>query len=301
MNYRLFVLSIVIFISTYSLYSSEPLVRFYLQDGSIKSYNLSEIENIQLPNSPDTLQLQVFTNDGNTFYYPAQLIDTIAFSIGQYGNQYINLWHDAFKWDFAVYKIDSILLYYTKHVAVTIGTQHWMYRNLNVDHFRNGDSIPEVRDSLRWTNLTTGAWCYFNYDPALGTIYRKLYNWYAINDSRSLAPTGWHVPSDLEWTKFTDYLGGLSIAGNKLKESGTSNWISPNTGATNETGFSALPGGYNSIYGTFRSIGIYGSWWSTTENNTTTAWDRGLVFSSANVFRYDNFKGSGFSVRCIKD
>ena len=176
-----------------------------------------------------------------------------------------------------------------------------MYRNLDVDHFRNNDNIPQVSDTTKWENLNTGAYCYFNNDPTLGTIYGKLYNWYTVNDSRGLAPSGWHIPSDSEWTKFIEYLGGLSTSGDKLKESGISHWNGPNYGATNETGFSALPGGYRSIYGTFRSIGNYGSWWSSTENITTTAWDRGLVFSNASTFRYDNFKGSGFSIRCIKD
>jgi uncharacterized protein (TIGR02145 family) len=304
MNYRLLVLTIVIFISTYSLYSSEPLVRFYLQDGSIKSYNLSEIYNIQLPNSPDTLQLQVFTNDGKTFYYPAQLIDTIAFSIGQYGNQYINLWHDGFKWDFAVYKIDSILLYYTKYVAVTIGTQHWMYRNLNVDHFRNGEKISEIRDERQWSKTNTAGWCNYNNDSAIGYIYGKLYNWFAVNDSRGLAPKGWRVPVLQDWTDLEAFLTLKGLNGGTLKESGTEHWNTPNTGATNETGFTALSGGIRwaapppslTNEAPFEEIKYWCTMWT-----QEWRWTRNLRSDKDNIERIGFLEYYGISVRCIKD
>ncbi len=128
--------------------------------------------------------------------------------------------------------------------TVTIGTQVWMTRNLDVDHYRNGDPIPEVKSASLWKSLTTGAWCYFKNDKDSGVTYGKLYNWYAVNDPRGLAPVGWHIPSDAEWSTLSAYLGGDSIAGGKLKESGTSHWNIPNTGATNVSGFSALPGGW---------------------------------------------------------
>jgi uncharacterized protein (TIGR02145 family) len=189
--------------------------------------------------------------------------------------------------------------------TVTIGTQVWMNRNLDVDHYRNGDPIPEVQDSAIWNHLTTGAWCYYNNDPAIGAIYGKLYNWYAVNDPRGLAPTGWHVPTDAEWTTLTTYLVGENVAGGKLKESGTSHWTSPNTGATNETGFSSLPGGYRNYFGAFTTFGIYGYWWSSTENYASYAWSRTLYYNYAGIYRYNNGyynnKVNGFSVRSIKD
>ena len=196
-------LILIIFISA-KLNAAEPLVRFYLQDGSSKQYNLNEIDNIQFTNAPETLQLQVFTNDSKTFYYPAQLIDTITFSSGQYGNQYINLWHDGFKWDFAIHRIDSISIYHTAYVAVTIGLQHWMYRNLNVDHYRNGDSITELRDSSQWVNTSSGAYCYFKDDKSKRDIFGLLYNWWAVSDPRGLAPEGWHVATDSEFKRLID-------------------------------------------------------------------------------------------------
>ena len=191
--------------------------------------------------------------------------------------------------------------------TVTIGTQIWMVKNLDVDHFRNGDPIPEVKDSAEWAALTTGAWCYYNHDPALGAIYGKLYNWYAVNDPRGLAPVGWHVPSDNEWTQLTDRLGGENVAGGKLKTIGTKEssnglWKIPNTGATNESGFSALPGGCrNGNDGSFYDVGGNGSWWSATEYNATTAWCRVLFYEGAYVNRYNVDKGYWFSVRCVRD
>jgi uncharacterized protein (TIGR02145 family) len=114
-------------------------------------------------------------------------------------------------------------------------------------------------------------------------------------------PDGWHLPSDAEWTELTDYLGGESVAGGKLKETGTTHWASPNTGATNETGFTALPGGYRFNFGAFSNIGIYGFWWSATESNATHAWYRDMFYGYCNVSRIDYNKEVGFSVRCLRD
>jgi uncharacterized protein (TIGR02145 family) len=127
--------------------------------------------------------------------------------------------------------------------TVTIGTQVWMVENLKTTKYRNGDPIPNVTGNA-WAALTTGAYCWYNNDAATyKATYGALYNWYAVADSRNIAPTGWHVPTDAEWTTLTTFLGGESVAGGKLKETGTNHWTSPNTGATNETGFTALPGG----------------------------------------------------------
>ena len=190
---------------------------------------------------------------------------------------------------------------------------NWMKRNLDVDHYRNGDSIPEVRDSTEWKNLKTGAWCYYNNDPAMGAIYGKLYNWYAVNDPRGLAPTGWHVPSDDEWNQleiclgmspsYSDTIGQQGTdEGGKLKETGTSHWQVPNLGATNSTMFSALPTGYRLYFnGNFLQVGLDGNWWSSTEANLTQAWHRDLGYDYSKVNRHFVNKGYGFSVRCVKD
>ena len=193
-------------------------------------------------------------------------------------------------------------------LSTTICDQDWMVKNLDVTTYRNGDPIPQVIDPSAWVELTTGAWCYYDNDPANSAIYGKLYNWYAVNDPRGLAPVGWHVPSDAEWTMLSNCLGGYSIAGGKMKstgtiEAGTGLWLSPNTGATNSSGFTGLPGGYRLGYGTFVSIGNFGCWWSSTELDTDGAWYRYLYYNTGGVGTDGDgiYKLSGFSVRCLRD
>ena len=183
---------------------------------------------------------------------------------------------------------------------VTIGTQTWTASNLNVTTYRNGDIIPEVTDPVEWESLTTGAWCHYNNDPANEAVYGKLYNWHAVNDPRGLAPAGWHVPTDAEWTVLTDYLGGESVAGGKLKEAGTTHWIAPNTDAINNYDFTALPGGYRANDGGYDGIGVNGGWWSSSENGTDNAWGRGLSYYYGDAYRVNGYKEDGFSVRLVK-
>lgn len=189
--------------------------------------------------------------------------------------------------------------------SVTICNQTWMLKNLDVSKYRNGDDIPQVTDFTLWAGLTTGAWCYYQNNSANGTTYGKLYNWYAVNDPRGLAPLGWHVPSDAEWTTLETCLNPISPTGNvggKMKETGTTNWATPNTGATNSSGFTGLPGGFRYYYGAFSVVGGYGTWWSSTEYNITSdAWARYLSFNNGNIARFTNFKLYGFSVRCLRD
>ena len=185
--------------------------------------------------------------------------------------------------------------------TVTICNQIWSTKNLDVSTYRNGDAIPQVTDPTAWANLTTGAWCYYNNDAANGPIYGKLYNWYAVNDVRGLAPTGYHVPSDAEWTTLETCLGGSSVAGGAMKEAGLMHWLSPNTGATNSSGFAGLPGGLRSLSGTFYGIGSNGYWWSSTELNALNAWGRGLndLYNSVNRNSYS--ESAPLSVRCLRD
>jgi len=184
--------------------------------------------------------------------------------------------------------------------TVTIGTQTWMAENLKVTTYNDGTTIPNVTDATAWSELTTGALCDYENTPSNSATYGKLYNWYAVNTGK-LCPTGWHVPSDAEWTTLTDYLGGASVAGGKLKETGTTHWNSPNTDATNETGFTALPGGLRFNIGAFHFIGGYGNWWSATEGSATHAWDRNMDSRYSSVGRSNFDKELGFSVRCVRD
>lgn len=185
--------------------------------------------------------------------------------------------------------------------STTICSQIWMDRNLSVSTYRNGDPIPLVTNSSTWASLTTGAYCYYNNDPATEIVYGKLYNWYAINDPRGLAPTGWHVPSSAEWGVLETCLGGSSVAGGKLKETGTSHWSIPNTGATNSSGFTALPGGHRTDFGTFGDMGTTGRWWGSSQFSPTQGLG-GAVWHNNTVFNAIGYsKGGGFNVRCVKD
>jgi uncharacterized protein (TIGR02145 family) len=196
--------------------------------------------------------------------------------------------------------------YYSRKICsncVQIGTQRWSTINLDVTTYRDGTSIPEVTNSTTWSNLTTGAWCYYNNDSANGAIYGKLYNWYAVNNTINggLAPVGQHIPTDTEFTTLTTFLGGESVAGGKMKSTGTSLWQSPNTAATNESVFTGLPGGYRDYDGIFFSIGSSGVWWSSSEDLSTLVWLRNLNYNDGNANRGVSFKPFGFSVRCIID
>ena len=181
--------------------------------------------------------------------------------------------------------------------AINIGTQVWKKKDLVTSFYRNGDKIPEVKNPAKWSHLTTGAWCWYNNNPANG----KLYNWYAVNDPRGLAPQGWHVPSDSDWTTLTTYLGGLTLAGGKMKETGTIHWLTPNADATNSSGFTALPGGTRYYLGSFFDMGGYGYWWSSTESDFQSAHYRYLTYFYGTISGNTDYKLNGFSIRCIKD
>jgi uncharacterized protein (TIGR02145 family) len=186
---------------------------------------------------------------------------------------------------------------------VKIGTQTWMAKNLDVSTFRNGDVIPEAKTAEEWKAASEKgqpAWCYYDNNPENGKIYGKLYNWYAVNDLRGLAPKGWHIPTDGEWTSLTNYLGGSEIAGAKMKSKTGWGWYGNGNG-TNSSGFNGLPGGNRGNDETFNYIGKDGYWWSSTEYNTDYAWNRNLYYNNGYVFRYSSNKKSGFSVRCLRD
>ena len=191
--------------------------------------------------------------------------------------------------------------------------QTWTKSDLNVSKYSDGTIIPAVTNTTQWANLTTGAWCYYENSNSNGTTYGKLYNWYAvmgIHDAASatnlalrknLAPTGWHIPTDTEWTLFTDCLGGTSVAGGKMKEAGTAHWASPNTAATNQSGFTGLPNSGRLSNGNWGGSSAFGGWWSTSETDANLAWIHYLNFDQGNVNRNIFNKRYGLSVRCVKN
>jgi uncharacterized protein (TIGR02145 family) len=176
-----------------------------------------------------------------------------------------------------------------------------MVKNLKTTRYNDGTAIPLVTDGAAWAALSTPGYCWYeNEESSFKPSYGALYNGYTVNTGK-LCPIGWHVPSDAEWTALRTYLGGENVAGEKLKESGTTYWVSPNTGATNESGFTALPGGLRYQDGLFHDFGFSGYWWSSTEYSASRAFFFYMDYEYSNVFRFDNFKKIGFSVRCMKD
>ncbi len=187
--------------------------------------------------------------------------------------------------------------------TVVIGTQCWMKENLKTTKYNDGTNIPLVIDNITWSALTTPAYCFYNNDEATyKNTYGALYNWYTVNTGK-LAPLGWHIPTNEEWSTLQGYLGGISEAGGKLKETGTIHWASPNIGATNETGFTALPAGDRFFDGTYYNFTTVGGWWSSSECETSLAWYYWTYYSATSLIGVDHqgFKKMGFSVRCIKD
>jgi uncharacterized protein (TIGR02145 family) len=194
-------------------------------------------------------------------------------------------------------------------MSVTIGKQEWMLKNLDVAMFRNGEPIPEAKTEKEWlayAQAGEAAWCYYDNDPANGAKYGKLYNWYAVADPRKVCPTGWHVPSDAEWSVLINHLdpnadGGDSIpnkAGAKMKAK--EGWFEEGNG-TNSSGFSGLPAGYRYFNDSFSRVGTNGYWWSSTEYDTSNAWYRNLFYANGDATCDYNYKWNGFSVRCLRD
>lgn len=174
--------------------------------------------------------------------------------------------------------------------TIKIGSQEWATEDLKVTKFRNGEDIPLVTDNEKWSKLKTAGYC-------ITPKGNYLYNWYAVNDPRGLAPEGFHVPTDGEWTVLENFLGGSSVAGAKMKSSPSD---TPPWNGTNSSGFSALPGGYRDFGGNFDDAGYYGYWWSSSANGSSYAWYRDLYSGNDNVSRDYYHRPVGFSVRCLK-
>lgn len=191
--------------------------------------------------------------------------------------------------------------------TVKIGDQLWMAENLKVTRYRDGTPIPNITDNTEWGELKTGAYCNYNNSEDIAATYGRLYNWYAVNNSHNIAPEGWHIPTKEEWQTLVDYLGGILVAGCKMKETGTTHWWSPNFCATNESGFTALPGGNRGDHetrGEFHdSIGRMAAFWSSSEYGSDQAFNVGLSWkerSTHSILLSDWYKWYGFSVRCIR-
>lgn len=283
-------------------------------DGNGKNglYTSAILESIQMPNITIT---QMFQNVGKIVYEKSGKQQTPWISSSMTGDFYFNnneivgsKIQDKIQEaqlteieitdekDFFVDPNDN-----QRYKIIKIGNQVWMAENLRVAKFNDGGAIALVTDNQEWSNLKMSGYCWYNNEEAKDKVRNgALYNWYSVNTGK-LCPSGWQVPTDAEWTTLINYLGGMTGFGGKLKESGTINWLSPNTGASNESGFTALPGGYRFKDGSFLEISSYGLWWSATGVGATSAWDRYLYFNSANISRSSLNKKLGLSVRCMHD
>lgn len=184
---------------------------------------------------------------------------------------------------------------------IKIGNQWWMAENLKVEHYRNGNAIPDITDQSSWSSLTSGAYCSYNNDPENTMTYGRLYNRYAVDDTIGLAPEGWHVSSDKDWLTLELFLGDVESAGGKLKETGTLHWHGPNTAATNSFKFSALPGGYREGKdGLYKDSGTSADFWCSTEHNSDSSWVRVLKHDTGELIRLNKNRANGLSVRCVR-
>jgi len=263
-----------------------------------------KIDGIDVTGSPIVLDPII---KGNNFYYP----DKFTFQLknlkkGQHllSIQLVSrndtLQHDSWEFPFEIFNefIDETItdIDGNSYKTVKIGTQTWMAENLKTTKYRNGDKIQNVNvtDNANWAALTTGAYCSYNEATYV------LYNGWAVFDSRKIAPVGWHIPNEDEWTTLITFLGGESVAGGAIKEAGTTHWISPNTGATNSSGFTSLPNGFRDDQGSMEPLGYVDGWWSS-EHTTDSAWTLFVDNDESRVIRLSSGKWSGISVRCIKD
>jgi uncharacterized protein (TIGR02145 family) len=228
----------------------------------------------------------------NTTYYVR------AYAINSKGTAYGN--QVSFKTDNSLFDVDGNI-----YKTVIIGNQVWMAENLKTTKYSNGTAIPYVTDGTIWKGLTTGAYCYFQNSTANGAVYGGLYNFYAVIDNRNLCPSGWHVPTDSEWSELREYLGGVNVAGNKLKETGTAHWKSPNASATNSSGFTALPGSWRGLGGAFYyNVGDCAIWWTSSDDNNPTHPLLYSLWSGPEFHRsHDPYfpNDAGCSIRCLKD
>jgi len=183
--------------------------------------------------------------------------------------------------------------------TVQIGDQCWLRENLRTSSYRNGDEIPVIEEDSLWLSTSAGAFSFYTNDPDQDTLEGVLYNHFAISDNRGLCPTGWHVPTDAEWTTLQEYISRGDKEGGALKD--TLGWDFPNAGAANLVGYRARAAGFRAATGGFGGQGIHGFWWSATQADPGKAWSRQLNYASTSMFRNSNFLLFGMSVRCLKD
>lgn len=241
-------------------------------------------------------------NAGNGYSRVSKNGDTVYFENNKFviipGISMANLKTSGYGED--LFDIDN-----NQYKTVYIGTQQWMAENLKTSKYNDGTPISNVKENLDWKNSLKGGFVNFYNDIVYNEVYGKLYNWYVVdpinNGNKNVCPAGWHIPSKDEWGVLINYLGGDLVAAGKMKKVGERYWNNPNKGATNSSQFSAISGGIRSVYGDFVYLGDNGYWWSSTNENQTTAWCLFINYNSESTDRYAIEKNNGFSIRCLKD
>lgn len=275
--------------------------------GNGKTFSSNTFSSTGVPGLTATIQAGTLTNGNGTLTYTitgtASISGTASFAIVFGGkNCSINVNVEDVAQTIGKPGTNIIDVEGNSYKTVIIGKQIWMGENLKVSKYSDGTEIQNITDNTQWSKLITGAWCYYNNDATNNSKYGKLYNWYAVaNGNKNVCPTGWHVPTDAEWTVLIDYLGGFNVAASKMKEVGTSKWFSPNADATNTSMFTGIPGGTRFDNGYFFFIGRDGLWWSSSEDGTINGHDRVLHYDSGASGKGKQDKRFGMSVRCLKD
>jgi uncharacterized protein (TIGR02145 family) len=309
------IMLLVIVLAYGSINAQDLSVKFNMNDGSVKYYKIQDIKNMEFQNAGENTLMKLYVNNGESFYYPVVSIDKMELTKDSMDTDILSIIVYGSDRRFPVADIDSIVFFVFEPMeSVTIGTQMWTAKNLDVTTYRNGDPIPQVMDATEWANLTTGAWCYYNNDESNNATYGKLYNWYAVNDPRGLTPAGWHVPTDAEWKTLEMELGmtqaeadaigfrgtdeGSQLAGNAGLWTDGALETNANFGAS---GFAGLPGGWRSFSDAFYGMGSHAYWWSSSESSASNARYRYLYYNNSGVNRIYTDKKTGFAVRCVRD
>lgn len=286
--------------------AQQPVVNVHLMNGATEPYPLSLIDSMVFSTFLQPSQ-DIYLSTGAVISSPITAIDSGTFAIdANVASCGAPVVHSPAQ-NYGTMTDQQGNVYRT----IVIGTQEWMAENLKTGIYRNGEAIGEVTDNGQWQALASGAWSYYNNDPQRECPYGRLYNWFAVADPRNLCPSGWHLPSDAEWSALIGHLDPANdptavgtqstTAGGSLKSAGQLYWQSPNTDATNTSGFSALPGGFRNVGGPFVAISGSGWWWSATAPDTDNAYARQLTASGGNVNRLSTDQNRGYAVRCVKD
>lgn len=312
------ILLVLLFITaTLTLFAAEPAVKIYLNDGSIKEYNLEDIEDFSFIDNSNLYVMKIHYDAAKVAYYPIEIIEKVKFEKDEADKRVMNVYISSFPKTYSIASIDSVVFIIDKYQPLTICDQVWMLKNLNEDTYRNGDTIKIINSNNEWIAIgknREGAYCYLDFNSQNGDVFGKLYNWYAVNDSRGLAPDGWHMPTDEEWKELEMCLGMSKEEVDKISNRGVNQgpflagkenlWkdgaLKSNM-MLNVSGFTAVPGGFAYYNGGFYGRRLNALWWTSTVDYDNNGYMRSIDYDKVKIFRGSMIGRMGLSVRCVKD